>query len=361
MSPTVIHTTSHRAGRRRPSLRWALVAVALALVAAACGDDDTSGSGTGDDTTETPAAFPVTIEHEFGETTIDEAPERIVAVGLVEQDALLALGIVPIGTTEWFGEQPGAIWPWAQDELAALGGEAPTVVGDATAVNFEKVAAQQPDLILAIYAGLTDADYEKLAQIAPTVAQPEGYVDYGTPWEESTRMVGQAVGKAEEAEALVEETEALFAAAAEAHPEFAGKRALVATPYEGIYVYGPQDPRGRFLEALGFELPPELAEIAGEEFGGDLADERVEVLDVDAIVWLDAPPDASAPLSEVYRGLRVHTEAREVFLDSFGTALGGATSFVSVLSLPFLLEGLVPRLALAVDGDPATEVPLATE
>ncbi len=338
----------------------ALVVVA-ALALAACGSDDDTADVPDDTASATDAAFPVTIEHKFGETTIEDEPDRIVAVGLTEQDALLALGVVPVGTTEWFGEHPGAIWPWAQDELEALGGETPTVVGDATAVNFEKVASLQPDLILALYAGLTDADYDKLAQIAPTVAQQTEFVDYGTPWEEATRTVGQAIGKAEEADALVEEVEAEFAAAVEAHPEFQGKSSLMATPFEGIYVYGPQDPRGRFLSALGFELPPDLAEIAGEEFGGDLADERVEVLDVDTIVWLDVPEDGTGVLTEVYKGLRVHTEGREVFLDSFGTSLGGATSFVTVLSLPFLLDGLVPRLALAVDGDPATVVPAATE
>jgi iron complex transport system substrate-binding protein len=44
----------------------------------------------------------------------------------------------------------------------------------------------------------------------------------------------------------------------------------------------------------------------------------------------------------------VHTKGREVFLDSYDDPLGGATSFVSVLSLPFLLDGLVPQLAEAV-------------
>jgi iron complex transport system substrate-binding protein len=47
--------------------------------------------------------------------------------------------------------------------------------------------------------------------------------------------------------------------------------------------------------------------------------------------------------------LAVHTEGREVFLDSYDDPLGGATSFVSVLSLPFLLDGLVPQLAAALD------------
>jgi iron complex transport system substrate-binding protein len=46
-----------------------------------------------------------------------------------------------------------------------------------------------------------------------------------------------------------------------------------------------------------------------------------------------------------------------VFLDSFEDPIGAATSFITPLSLPFLLEGLVPMLEAAVDGDPATEVP----
>ena len=296
-------------------------------------------------------AFPVTIAHKYGSTTIEAPPERIVTVGLTEQDALLALGITPVGTTEWFGGYPGAIWPWAQDKLS---GEAPVVVGDASAVNFEQIAALKPDLILALYSGLTKEQYDLLSQIAPTVAQPAEYVDYGIPWQELTRTVGLAVGKAAEAEALVAEVEARLEQVRAEHPEFEGATALVATPYEGIWVYGPEDVRGRFLTSLGFVLPEGLAEITGNEFGGNLSMERVDLLDVDVIVWLDAD-EAQGPLGgPVYASLPVHTEGREVFLDSYDDPLGGATSFVSVLSLPFLLDGLVPQLAAAIDGDPAT-------
>jgi iron complex transport system substrate-binding protein len=71
---------------------------------------------------------------------------------------------------------------------------------------------------------------------------------------------------------------------------------------------------------------------------------------VDVIIWLD-PEDAEGELGgPVYQGLPVHTEGRELFLDSYGDPVGGATSFVSVLSLPFLLDELVPRLAAAMEG-----------
>lgn len=292
------------------------------------------------------AAFPVTIEHKFGSAEVVARPERIVTVGLTDQDALLALGIVPVGTTEWFGGYPGAIWPWAQDEL---GDAMPELVGDGSEINFEKITALQPDLILALYAGITEEQYELLSQIAPTVAQPGEYVDYGIPWQELTRKVGQAVGQAEEAGALVTSVETRFAEVSAERPEFKGATAVVATPCDGIWIYGSEDPRGRFLTALGFEVPAWVNEVAGEKFGGNISQERAELLNVDVIIWLDED-ESDGPLGgPIYATLDVHTEGRELFLDSYDEPLGGATSFVSVLSLPFLLDGLVPQLSEALN------------
>lgn len=301
-----------------------------------------------------PAAFPVMIEHKYGSTEITVLPERIVTVGLLEQDALLALGVTPVGTTEWFGGHPGAIWPWAEDLLT---GPVPELVGDGTTIKFEAIAALEPDVILALYAGLTQEQYDLLAQIAPTIAQPAAYGDYGIPWQELTATVGRVVGKPAEARALVDDVEARFAAVRAEHPEFIGASALVATPWQGIWVYGAEDVRGRLLTNLGFVLPEDLEAVTGNAFGGNLSEERADLLDVDAILWLD-PTSAEGPLGgPLYASLSVHTEGREVFIDSYGTTLGGATSFVTVLSLPYLLDELVPRLAAAVDGDPATVVP----
>lgn len=342
------------AGCVAPPAAGTPAATPAASEAAASGDATSDQAATEEPAAEEPAAgFPVTIEHKYGSTTIEELPERIVTVGLTEQDVLLALGIVPVGTTEWFGEYPGAIWPWAQDELDALGGATPEVVGGSAETNFEAIAALQPDLILAQYAGLTQDDYDLLSQIAPTVAQPAEYVDYGVPWQELTRTVGHAVGQADEAGALVADVEARFEQVRTAHPEFAGATSVVATPYEGIWVYGPEDVRGRFLTMLGLQLPDGLAEVSGGEFGGNLSMERADLLDVDVIIWLDAGEAQGDLGGPVYASLPVHTEGHEVFLDSYNDPLGGATSFVSVLSLPFLLDGLVPKLADAIEGTAA--------
>ena len=45
-------------------------------------------------------AFPVTIEHAFGSTTIEKEPQRVATLGWSDQDHVAALGVVPVGATK---------------------------------------------------------------------------------------------------------------------------------------------------------------------------------------------------------------------------------------------------------------------
>lgn len=327
-----------------------------ALLLAACGGDDETSTSTGSAPTEQKAdsgAFPVTIEHKYGSTTIEKQPERVVVVGLREQDALLALGVVPVATTEWFGEHPGAIFPWATETLGSA--KPPTVLTNTDGVQIEKVAAQRPDLIIGVYSGLTQKEYDSLSKLAPVVAQPKGQVDYGSSWQDETLTVGKAIGQPEKAQQLVDESEKVIADAAAAHPEFKGKTAANISDYQGIFVYGPQDVRTRMLEALGFTYPDELRKAFPDEFGGQLSDEKVDAVDVDALVWFADGDRGEEELKKdpVYSKLRVRKEERDVFIGAKDRVYE-AMSFPSVLSIPLLMKELVPRLAAAVDGDPST-------
>lgn len=337
----------------RRLMTTATTALLLAVGLAACGGDDEPPAPA---TSDGAAAFPVTLTHKFGTTVVPAEPKRIVVVGLVEQDALLAVGVVPVATTEWFGEHPGAVWPWAQDELGSAA--KPEVLTNTDGIQFEKVAAQRPDLILGVYSGLTQDDYDTLSKIAPTVAQPKDSIDFGASWQVVTRTVGTAVGRADRASQVVTDVESKIAAAKAANPAFASATGLMATTYEGYWVYGSQDPRGRLLTDLGFRLPDGLDAVTGTEFGANISRERTDLLDVDALVWLVTSYDedsAKVHADPLYAKLDVMKQSREVYLEE-GELLGGATSFISALSLPFLVDGLVPQLAAAVDGDPATPV-----
>jgi iron complex transport system substrate-binding protein len=341
--------------RPKTILALPLAALALTLTLAACGSDDSdspaeaSSSGTGPE----PGAFPVTIDHRYGSTTIDSAPERVVVAGLREQDALLALGVVPVATTEWYADHPGAIFPWARDELGDA--KLPAVLDDDDGLDIEAIAAQRPDLIVAVYSGIKKKEYETLSKLAPVIAPPRGQVDYGSSWQQETLMTGKAVGRPERAQQLVDETEALIADAAAEHPEWKGQTAANVTDYQGIFVYGPQDVRTRMLEALGFTYPDELRKAFPDEFGGQLSDERVDALDVGALIWF-ADGDRSIPElknAPVYQDLAVRREGRDIFV-RVKDRVYEATSFPSVLSMPLLLKEMVPRLAAATDGDPKT-------
>ncbi|GGK87493.1 ABC transporter substrate-binding protein [Sphaerisporangium melleum] len=349
------------------STRGARLAAAFASALLLCGALASCGSGSGtagDAASSAPGAaapeggsFPVTIDHKYGATTIASPPKRVVTVGLTDQDALLALGTVPVATTEWIGGYQGAIGPWAADRLG--GAAVPAVLKDTgTGPQVEKIAALAPDLIFAVYSGLTKEQYDMLSKLAPVVAQPKEFADYGVPWQRQTEIIGRALGKETEAKKLVEGVEAEFTAAKAEHPDFAGATAVMATPYEGIFVYGPQDNRSRVLSALGFALPSGLEQAVGGAFGANISKERTDLLDTDVLVWIVADPAADAAKlhkDKLYADLNVVKQGREVFVKETGD-YGNAVSFVSVLSLPYTLDRLVPQLAAAVDGSTATEV-----
>ena len=330
------------------------LALALSLVVlAGCGSDDDDAPDRGSAAGAEASAFPATIKHKYGSTTVESKPERVVVAGLREQDALLAMGVVPVATTEWFGDHPGGIFPWATDELGDA--KPPLVLNQDDGIQIEKVAAQRPDLIVAVYSGMTKKEYEALSNFAPVIAQPKGKVDYGSSWQEETLMTGRAIGQPERAQQLVDKSEKLIADAAAKHPDFDGTSAASVTDYEGIFVYGPEDVRTTMLEELGFKYPDALRAAFPDEFGGQLSDEKVDLLDVGALVWLADGEHTVKELKEepVYSKLGVRKEERDVFIRKQDRVYE-ATSFPSVLSIPLLMKELVPRLAAAVDADPQT-------
>ena len=327
--------------------------VALATVAAGCGDDDSSSTTTGAPATTAPAAttaaFPATVEHALGTTVVEEAPQRVVTVGVTEQDFVLALGVTPVGVTDWYGDQPFATWPWAQDEL---GDAEPTVLVNKDGLDYEGIAALDPDLIIGTNAGLDDESYGKLTAIAPTIAHPKDAPLYFSPWDDQFRLIGAALGQDGETTAIIDDIDAQFAAARTAHPEFAGKMAIFLQNafYDGAAIAYQRGLSTEFLTDLGFDVPSELDAFAteGQAF---IPLEQLSVLDTgDVLVWAtEAPGDRTALEQEpLYHTLEAVKDGRLVFTDG---VTAGAIYFTSPLSLPFVLEHLVPALAETIAGD----------
>ncbi|MEV6346595.1 ABC transporter substrate-binding protein [Actinoplanes sp. NPDC051851] len=311
------------------SFKRAVVALLLIGGLAACGQNTadpapaTSAGAAG--------AFPVTIEHKFGSTTIPSKPQRIVTVGWNDQDFVLSLGEVPVSTREWFTEYP--TYPWVASTLN--GKTLPTFSAE---INYEAIIKQQPDLILAIYETITEETYEKLSQIAPTVIQSSQYKDEETPWDVQTLTTGEALGKTAEAQALIDEVNAAAAAAKSANPQFAGKTLVVDYgPEKGQHWLLPKnDPRRALFDALGF---------ATQEQGEDVSEERLDLLDRDVLV-VEGATEADMLASPVFAKLNVVTQKHTIYIPFEGN-LAGALSYSGPDALLYALDQLVPQLAAA--------------
>jgi iron complex transport system substrate-binding protein len=328
---------------RLPAL---LVSAVAALALAGCGgdDSDTTPATTSAAPDAAAAAFPVTIDHAFGKTTIPEAPERVVTVGFNEQDFALALGVKPVAVREFLGAFPYKTRPWAP---GANSDPEPILVGG-DEIALERVAAARPDVILGIYSFVDQSVYDKLAKLAPTVAQGADAPPGGTPWDRQLLETGKALGREEQAKQVVQEVNAEFDAAKQRNPEFEGKTLTVAFESGGsIFNLEDSDLRQQFFTDLGFETPKQ----AGIE---NISQERLDVLDQDVLVLITSDPEGIVD-DPLFTKLDVAKQGRVIVVKDTD-AFAGALGFNSPLSRPYLLKQAEPRLAAAVDGDPGTKV-----
>lgn len=232
-------------------------------------------------------AFPVTIRHDFGETTIPAAPERIVVTNQAEGlDSLLALGVLPVGMVHGRAYIDG-LAPW----VVAAGGEAiPEIPGTAEGeLDFEAIASARPDLILTSWPD--DPTYQTLASIAPTLVFKNSDA---TAWQEVQRLIGEATGRSAQAEQVIAETEALVASQAERLQPYLDQQIAVAYFwFDQFFVNGKDAPIGRILAAYGMDVispgtvePGQIDVLSLEQINA--------VEDADIIIAPDFLPDQTA-------------------------------------------------------------------
>ena len=331
--------------RRTIAVLAAATAAALSLAGCSTAAPDESGSTAAAD-----GGFPVTIEHAFGETEIPAAPERVATWGWGSTEAALAVGVVPVAIGQQaYGANEDGVLPWVAEELDELGEETPVILtDDGEAPPYEELVEAAPDVILAPYSGVTEEQYELLSELAPTVAYPDE--PWTTPWREVVTTVGTALGKADEAQGVLDELDAELAAQAEAHPELEGQTVAAVWDVAGtFYVYTPEDSRVEFLSALGLEDAPAVAELANGDspFYYTLSYEQLDQLDSDLIVsYHDTQEEADAFLTSAPIQA-IPAVARGQVAQVVGTELIAAVSPPTALSLTYGLDELVASLSAA--------------
>jgi iron complex transport system substrate-binding protein len=337
----------------RPALAVSgtLLALALAGCGAAAGDPTTEPAATtaaGDGE----AAFPVTIEHAFGETVIEAEPQRVVTWGWASADAVIALGVLPVAIPyQAYGGDENGVLPWIADALEEMGAEVPTVLPDAAEAPIEAIAEAEPDLILAHYSGLTAEEYELLSAIAPTVAYPDQA--WATPWRDVVEIAGRALGRSAEAAEVLAGIDAAVAEAAAAHPEFQGVTvAQVWDTGDTFYVYAPADPRVEFTEDLGFQTSSAVTELETGEatFYFTLSHERLDELTSDLLIaYADTQEALDAFLASAPAQTMPQVQAGAV-AGVVGQDLIASVSPPTALSLTWGLDAYVTILADALAG-----------
>lgn len=324
--------TASRPGRRPGLLRGVAGLLLVVLLASACGsDDDPSDEASGG------GVDPVTVDHQYGSTTLDGVPERIVSLDTQWTDVLLALGTPPVATPEVAGVD-GGVLPWQElpgsvELLAADGG-----------IPFEQIAALQPDLIVGTYLIADQATYDQLTGIAPTIGLLSGgQVD---PWQDIAATAGDLLGASDDADALVREAEQASADLLAELPGLEGRDYTLANyvPGDSIYVVAdPDDGASTVFAQLGMAIDPDLVALADGASGRvQVSLEQIGLLDSDLLVLLTN----GAEPGEIpgYSGLPAVQSGAVAVLD-LGTVIGLNTP--TPLSVPYALDAIRPALEAA--------------
>jgi iron complex transport system substrate-binding protein len=323
---------------------FSLLAVLAVLLVGAC-SSDSDGSGQSDPSA-SGGSYPVTIDHRLGSTTIPAKPERIVALGVPDVDVLLAVGVTPVAVLM------ADDWPWQIDKIDEAKTEIMPYSADGP--NYEKIAALEPDLILATGLGGNDAYYGQLSQIAPTLADKDGVLT--TDWKTTAREIGRAIGETAAVEKAVTSAEQVVKDARQAHPAAEG------ATYSAGFIYTPGAvsvetsadlPQARLLADLGLTVESSIAtEILNDSADSsqvgagttNVAYEKLGVLNAADALIVGFTDDSAEKMFEEQRlvqELEAVKAGHYLALDRFGYTAG---SFVTIGSIPFAIEALTPLL-----------------
>ncbi|MBJ3783177.1 ABC transporter substrate-binding protein [Devosia sediminis] len=211
------------------------------------------------------------ITHAMGVTDVPDNPQRIVVLTNEGTEALLAIGVTPVGAVKsWLGD------PW-YDHIAADMADV-TVLGDESAVNLEVLVSLEPDLIIGNKQRHEDI-YEQLSAIAPTVISERLRGD----WKINMALYTDAIGKGAEGLAALDAFDARVAALSEdigasLEEEISIARFMAAQ----TRIMFKDSFSGLILAQLGFHRP---AAQDKDEFAEEITKERIPEFEGDRLIY----------------------------------------------------------------------------
>lgn len=228
--------------------------------------------------TQADGVFPRTVQHWQGATVITRAPLRVAALSTGQADALLTLGLMPAGATR---DERGSLWP---DYLRrSLGARAAALAGTAdlgtrTAPDLEALARLRPDLILVHRTVLKPGLLALFQRIAPTVVTQ----GTGTHWQSDFRLLADAVGRREQAQAWLGDFAAVTARARRAWQGAPPEVSFVQSGGGRLRIMGQSSFVGGIARDMGLRRPPAQA---FKRTSQDVGAERLDLADGDWIFY----------------------------------------------------------------------------
>ncbi|MEU4424737.1 ABC transporter substrate-binding protein [Actinoplanes sp. NPDC024001] len=284
----------------------------------------------------------MSVTHKLGTTTLEKAPERIVALSDADLDALLLLGVQPVGIYQSL--QEGGVNPWAKPKLTSNPKQ--LAVGE-NGVDPEEVAALNPDLVLAGGDYYVDTLYKGIGELVPTTAYETG--PFEDPWQTTLRQVAKLLGKSEQGEQIIKDVQAKVDGVKTQYPAIAGKTFSISQAFEAGTIgvlRSDQDVTVKAFNDFGMKLAPGVAALPGDEFAVTLSMEKIATIDADAVMVYCTEPQLKAAL-----------EANTLFQNMPAVKRGGYLAFdvgtfmalrnPSPLSIPYFIDTTMPAVAKA--------------
>jgi iron complex transport system substrate-binding protein len=250
--------------------KYIFLFAALLLVIAGCG-----GSGTSkNEAKKEESAGSYTVKHAMGTTKIKGTPKRVVILTNEGTEALLAMGLKPVGAVKsWTGN------PWydhIKDKMKGV-----KVVGTEDQVNLEAIAALHPDLIIGNKMR-QEKIYDKLSVIAPTVFAETLRGD----WKENFKLYAKAIHREKKGEEVLK---AFDDRVQQIHDKLGDrintKVSLVRFMPGDVRIYHNDTFAGVILKQIGLKRP---ASQDKDDFAAQhLTKESIPQMDGDVIFYFD--------------------------------------------------------------------------
>ena len=209
------------------------------------------------------------VTHSMGTTTVPDEPQRIVVLTNEGTEAVLALGLSPVGAAKsWLGD------PW-YDHIAEAMADAENL-GTESQIDLELLAALEPDLILGNKQRHEEI-YPQLEAIAPTVLSERLRGD----WRKNFELYAEATGKAEEGAAALAGFEvAVDELSAKLGDNLEEEVSVIRFLPSQIRIYQLDSFSGFILREVGFHRPEnqnveEFAIRTGKESIPDMDGDRI--------------------------------------------------------------------------------------